>query len=382
MSIGSSMYLALGCAFLSGLSASRVDTPLPALSQLSRAALAAGDFNGDGLEDLVVGHRAVRTSEGRSVLTVLLSRGNGTFSIRPVLFPDRFDARAAYRVITADFNRDGRLDLAFEIIDSGFDRHVEIVLGQGDGSFRHKEGGAGGDRTSDLAAADMNGDGIPDLVVADSEGPSPRIDVFFGRGDGTFERRQTYRDPATPERLMSGDVNGDGKPDVLALMSGDGPRLDVLLNDGTGKLSRGASLSLRGRSSALAAADLNRDGALDVATLDAGSDTVQVFLGRGDGTFAPETSARTGARPVGLAVGDVTGDGAPDLVTVNAGSGDVSVLSVGAAGEIAVRATLPGVRSPGPVTPANVDGKDGPEIVLTSTEPGSVTVLFPDRPTR
>ncbi|MFT3765610.1 MAG: VCBS repeat-containing protein [Minicystis sp.] len=376
LSTGLPRYLVLGCTILAGLPALRVDTPLPALSRLSGEALAAGDFNGDGLDDLVVGHPSVRSPEGFAVLTTLISRGDGTFSTSPILFSEGFDARTARRVIAADFNRDGRLDLAIETLDSSFDRYAAILLGRGDGSFRVQDRSIGGDKVSDLAAADMNGDGIPNLVVSDSEGPSTRIDIYLGRGDGTVTLSRTHRDPAAPLRVITGDVNHDGKPDVLAITAGESTRLDVLLNDGAGKLTRTDSHPLAPRTHALAAADLDRDGNLDAVTADETSDTVHVFLGRGDGTFAPDTTSPTGAKPVSLAVGDANGDGKPEVVTANAGSDDISVLSGGEAGKLSILTTFPGVGDPGRVALANVDGRDGPEIVITSAQPAGVRVLF------
>lgn len=368
---------------VAGAAFSRVDTPLPALRRFSVFHLVAGDFDGDGLDDLVVGHRAVHTGEDDySVLTVLLGRGDGTFEARAV--PTHLGSNGVSGLLAADLDRDGRLDLVVKTLDSDGARYVAILLGRGDGGF-HVEHPThlAGDYASGLAVADMNGDGVPDVIVGDSEPNPPRqhLDIYPGRGDGTFDTRLTFRDPAVPLDLVAGDFDGDGKQDVLVIMSDDdGTRhLDVLRNDGSGGLSRLVSYPMPS-ARIVVAADLNADGILDAVTGGQRGNAIHVLLGRGDGTFSPDVPYPVDVGPVSIAVGDVNGDGAPDLLTVTATSGPpgrVSVLLGAGDGTFSAGSALPSGDDPIQVLPLNVDGRCGQEIAIANREPAGVTVLFP-----
>ena len=167
-----------------------------------------------------------------------------------------------------------------------------------------------------MAVADVNGDGRPDLVTANSATTTCR--VLLGNGDGTFQapgdlrRRQRAR-----SRWRSADVNGDGRPDL------------VTANYDTDDVSRAAGQRRRhlpaaeqtfaagSRPDSVAVGDVNGDGQPDLVTANDGSGDVRVLLGNGDGTFRPAGTFAAGSDPVSVAVADVNGDGKPDLVTAN-----------------------------------------------------------------
>lgn len=186
------------------------------------------------------------------------------------------------------------------------------------------------------ATADFNGDGIPDLAIISSDnsfGGGPFIvAVFLGKGDGTFQTGPTIQpsDMWIYPSMISGDFNGDGKPD-LAILSYDGSTtsyLTILLNNGDGSFSAKPTVVAYKQGSTggdvilgtLAAADFNGDGKLDLAVVGdyVSSGGVTILLGKGDGTF---TSAGPNLDPSGdfalIATGDFNGDGIPDFVTPN-----------------------------------------------------------------
>jgi hypothetical protein len=165
--------------------------------------------------------------------------------------------------------------------------------------------------------ADLNGDGIPDLVV-ESEGTTPMLIVFLGKGDGSFETGQSY---AVVGSVAVADYNGDGHPD-LAVSGASG--VTVLLGKGDGSFQVLTVNYVVGLGPAfLAVGDFNGDGHPDLA-VGAGpysSPTVSILLGKGDGTFQPaRLSIQTGQFPDSVAVGDFNGDSILDLAVANAGT--------------------------------------------------------------
>src|SRR5439155_13909145 len=179
-----------------------------------------------------------------------------------------------------------------------------------------------------VAVGDFNGDGKPDLAVANTG--SSTISVLLGNGDGTFQAAQTFAAGASPWSVTAGDFNDDGKQDLAAanfgsadvsvlLGNGDGTfQAAVSYPSGTGSLSHNHPESVR-------AGDFNADGKPDltVANNDA---SVSVLLGNGDGTFQAARTFWAHIHPASVAVGDFNRDGNQDLAVANFDSGDVSVL--------------------------------------------------------
>jgi hypothetical protein len=201
-------------------------------------------------------------------------------SQNPIFFvPPAFPGTGA--TVSADFNGDGKLDLA-----SG-DR--TILLGNGDGTFTVGTpfSAASAINPNLIATADFNGDGKADLIVA-----APSTNTFsiqLGNGDGTFQAPIVKAVPAPLTFLAVGDLNGDGKPDVLVLTI-TGPVLTTYLGKGNGTFAAGIN-SAASASGKLA--DFNKDGKLDLLT------TAGVQLGNGNGTLQavlPLPSGTLGAK--------------------------------------------------------------------------------------
>jgi hypothetical protein len=236
--------------------------------------------------------------------------------------------------VVGDFNDDGHVDLAIANDDDG---SVSVLLGSGSGTFDVGANLPGGDGPAAIAAADLNGDGRLDIVVAHSgvtdsgSGPDDIV-VFLAQGDGTF-RRLTRPAGVNPQAIALGDFNGDQKPDLAT--ANDGDHVSVFVGKGDGTFAdpvnspTGAPFS-----SGISVADFNGDGKLDLTTANSlvgrgrSARSVSVLLGRGDGTFdAPLVSTVGGAQPISPMVGDLNGDGAPDVATPNGDpSTEVSVL--------------------------------------------------------
>ncbi|MFZ1918888.1 MAG: FG-GAP-like repeat-containing protein [Terriglobales bacterium] len=283
-------------------------------------AVALADVNGDGHPDLlVVNYCASTTNCSNSTVGVLLGNGDGTFQAAVTYNSGGF---YAYSVAVADVNGDGYPDLL--VANNGA---VGVLLGNGDGTFQaavsYNSGSSSTTYVSAVAVADVNGDGHPDLLVANSYG----VGVLLGNGDGTFQAAVSYSSGGEDVASIAvADVNGDGRPDLLVAA---GNAVGVLLGNGDGTFQEPVSYNSGGSNAySVAAADVNGDGKPDLLvanscdnngcfpTTDDG--VISVLLGNGDGTFQAAVSYSSGGYyPYSVAVADVNGDGHPDLLVAN-----------------------------------------------------------------
>lgn len=269
------------------------------------SAVAAADFNRDGKLDV-----AAITDLG---LSILLGDGRGAFGP-----PTNYSiGNHAMAIVAGDFNNDGYPDLA--VVD---DDGIQILLNDGNGTFHSGTTipGAGG---LNILVADFNGDGNLDLAYGG-------VTVLLGNGDGTFQSGITSPAGSFVGGLAVGDFNGDGKPDLAVANYYDGKnyggtnQLNILIGKGDGTFLPPASYPTPGLSRWVAVADFNHDGKADVAISNQGRDpgstivNVEIFLGNGNGTMRRGKNYyvdNSGGYPVlnGFVAADFTGDGNPDL---------------------------------------------------------------------
>ena len=342
--------------------------------------VAVGDVNGDGNPDLVVASQCDNSGNCNGVVGVLLGNGNGAF--QPVVIYDS-GGYQAQSVAVADVNGDGKPDLVVANVCASSNCTnggvVGVLLGNGDGTFQAAMSyGSGGQEAESVAVADVNGDGKPDLVVANGDGS---VGVLLGNGDGTFQSAMSYGSgAASASSVAVADLNGDGKPDLVvanSCASSDCAHgsVGVLLGNGNGTFQVAVPYSSGGLyTDAVVLGDLNRDGKLDLvlaseyATSSVTNGAVGVLLGNGDGTFqaAVITSTPTPLEGIrSLALADFDGDGKLDLAV---GAGNVLLLGNGDGTfqtPIVLGAGGPGVA----VGDFNLDGK--PDLAV-----GGVTVLL------
>jgi len=258
----------------------------------------AGDFNNDGKLDVAVG---VPRNGGGGQIDIYLGNGNGTFS-GPI---ETNSATPVYGLLAADFNGDGKLDLA---VADGLG-NITIFLNTGGG---HLEQSQVFDSDEALVAADFNGDGKLDLVVSTYDNKTNKLamNICLGNGDGTFGSPQEiasglYEIPAV------GDFNGDGTLD-LAIPDGS---VYVYLGNGDGTFRYSAAYQATYGGNSAAAADVNGDGNLDIIT-----NGVSVLLGKGDGTFTTDGGVNLDQNynaTGNVSIGDFNGDGILDAALLS-----------------------------------------------------------------
>ena len=260
------------------------------------------DFNGDGLVDIVT------TSNGTNQITIALGNGNGTFAT-----PTRINTAGYPRGIgIVDFDGDGDMDIAFAVrnIDS-----IGLLTNNGAGVFSgpaYIASGAAG--PYGLAAADMNNDGILDLVVGHDTTQS--VVVHRGNGNGTFTFASSRSLGGANWVITCGDVNNDGKMDVSAANSSSANG-SILKGNGDGTLQAAAVMGNGGHTTGTDLIDIDGDGDLDWLISAFGASKWYLYTNNGSGTFALLRTFDAPGNPACSVAADFDGDGDIDLILLD-----------------------------------------------------------------
>lgn len=325
--------------------------------------IAIADVNNDGTPDVVAGRY------GGNAVQVLLNNGgiltNSGVTYSLPLFTDLLWVR------TADLDGDGKTD----ILVSNYSDRAEILYGNGDGTFEQPVRIPLGYPVQDIVAADTDGDGRLDLISLDNQNNLATLVAASNLGDRKFLSYHDYTYgtetgglfPAND--LASADFNGNGKPDIVTANSDS---VSILLNTGNGGFSAPNVLTAGG-GQAVAIGDVNDDGKPDLVTgpdFTTGEGNLVVYPGNGDGTFAPAIiSTNTGSGGYGIALGDLDGDGQLDAATSESGGGkdQIRVCRGDGTGRFDCGAfpSVP-VAYPNRVALADVNGDGNLDLMVTS----------------
>lgn len=342
------------------------------------------DFNNDNRLDL-----ATANANGDDI-TINLGDGTGNFD-QPATSPEAVTLQIPNSITAADFNGDGKMDLAAAAAGtlSGGDE-VQVLLGDGTGNFTTQQSITLGATPLDVVAGDFNSDNKMDLATADKDAGS--ITILLGDGAGGFSKPAASPIPTggRPYRLAVGDFNGDTKNDLAATTdSPDG--ITILLQGINGSFNQaaGSPKTIGGRPYGITTGDFNSDTKTDIAATMPDSDRVAVLLGSGIGTFTePATSPETvGESPVDVVSADFDGDGKPDLAVADNDfdfvnsvpkPGNVTVLMGAGTGNFTAAATSPEASSDGTTAIAKGDfDRDGhPDLVVTNYWGANLTILL------
>jgi hypothetical protein len=264
---------------------------------------ATGDFNEDGKADIVA---------GGADLTILTGLGAGKFQLG-ASYPN---SNLLSDIAIADLNRDGHLDMVSVNRNSFGNGSVAVRLGNGDGTFQNTASYVTAVGSMGVAVADFNGDGILDLAVSnygDNIAYDGNVNLFFGKGDGTFNSGGAFSIPNfRPERMVAGDFNGDGHQDLAIITLG---AMAIVSGNGDGTFQPATIMSGNYAPGFILTADFNNDGKPDLVISNSYPAVVNVLLGNGDGTF--QTTDYNLVPYVGsMAIGDFNGDGILDVAVV------------------------------------------------------------------
>jgi hypothetical protein len=326
------------------------------------APLAIGDFNKDGVTDFV------------DPVGVHLGAGDGAFRQPPpsTSLDPGGDISA---IVVADFNGDGRADVAFADRVTG---NVEVRAGNGDGTFQDAVIVAQLSSPSALATADFNRDGLPDLAIADDN--SNTVTILFNTGGGTFRTLDPIPVGQSPEALATGDFDGNGLTDLAVADYGSGDVQILLSQPGGTFLPPALVPASLGGPIALAVGDFDHNGSLDLAVADMDSSDVTLLLNQGRGTFAAGTTVALPESPLSLAAADFNSDGTPDLAVGEINpipqAGSVSILLTKAGGTLGAPVTVLDGIKPGTIAPADLNGDGLPDLIVNHFYTFDVSILL------
>ena len=293
------------------------------------AGFVVGDVNGDKKEDVLIIHRPGCNGYTTSNFDVMLGNGDGTFTQgnNYVLSSNNLVGG-----VLQDANGDGKLDAVVTDYPSGSTSNVITLLGNGDGTFSTTptsvalSGGAG-----QAILVDLNGDGILDVAALDYN--SYELTIYLATSTSAYATGAPYTTPYdlwNACNLAAGDLNGDGKPEIVTSnCQNNSDNLTVYVNNGDGSFRTGENYAA-GQNTAIPAfptnadlypyavtiADVNGDGKADIISSNDDGGDVTILLGNGDGTVnVPSVGYATGGYPWTPAiVADFNGDGFQDIL--------------------------------------------------------------------
>jgi hypothetical protein len=335
-------------------------------------AIVTGDLNNDGIPDIVV----VNSSD--NTVSVLLGTGsivaNGNLFMPQVTYATGGTTPTA--VAIADMNGDGVPDLIVANYTSDCaPGTVSVLLGVGDGTFGQASTFAVGDGAEGVAIGDFNNDGNLDVAISNSNDNT--VGILLGKGDGTFQDEVTWAVGNQPIGIVVADLNHDQNADIVVADNSDGT-VSVLLGKGDGTFQPYAIYPVAAVAYALALGDFNGDGNLDLAVVEGQGTSVNVLLGNGDGSFQPQVAYPGGRNSQSVAVGDFNADGFTDIAMLDQGNGvaNVSLLLGVGDGTFRPQTLYPAGSNLVSMAVADFDGEGLPDVATVSNSPNQVSVLF------
>jgi hypothetical protein len=343
-------------------------------------AVASGDFDLDGKADLLV---PMGGSDTISIFRNTSTSGNVSFS-SAINFPTTGTDNEECAI--GDLDGDGKLDF---VITNGTDSHSFSVFRNtstvGNISFNSKIDFQTSSVTFFVSISDLNGDGKPDIAVANYG--SSTISVYINTssvGNISFNSRLDFTTNTNPYYISTGDLDSDGKPDliILTLVGGSGSILSVMRNTSTsGNISFATNVNLTSLnySNFASISDLDGDGKPDIAATNGNVVAVLRNISTsGNISFASTQNFAAGNNPVCISISDLNGDGKPDMVVSNQSTNNVSALkNISIAGNISFDTHIDYAVGSNPfsATLSDIDGDQRPDIISANSNDYTISIL-------
>ena len=278
--------------------------------------------------------------------------------------------RGPYYANAADINGDGNQDM---LVANRTDGEISIFLGNGDGTFQAETTINESNDLGYIGAADFDGDGNLDLLTATRA--SVVVGVRLGNGDGTFGGSSTFDVENLLEELTVADVNGDSVLDIIST-NVNSSSVSVLLGNGDGTFQADVTFVTGGSPNGITNADIDGDGNIDLIVAEYGGNSVSVLLGNGNGTFQARTSFGAAAGSDDVELADFDGDGELDLVVSNRGNNSVSILIGNGDGTFQADATFAVGTNPEGVKTNDIDGDGNVDIITADYNDNTISILL------
>lgn len=229
-----------------------------------------------------------------------------------------------------------------------------------------------GPRPAGVVSADVNGDSKPDIINVNNLANT--LTVLTNNGSGSFGSNATFAVGGGPLAVVAADVNGDGKPDLISV-NNLANTLTVLTNNGAGVFGANATLIVGSYPVFVAAADVNGDGKPDLISVNNSASTLTVLTNNGSGSFVFRATLPVGDRPYGVVAADVNGDGKLDLISANFNANTLTVLTNNGSGSFSFKATLTVGSGPYAVVATDVNGDGKPDLISANYDANTLTLL-------
>ncbi|MGH7725733.1 MAG: FG-GAP-like repeat-containing protein [Candidatus Eiseniibacteriota bacterium] len=327
---------------------------------------AGADLDEDGYCDLTT------VNEVSADVRVFMNRGDGTGLFDDFLSPQTIGQEASPNE-PADFDNDGHSDLCIGATTAG---EVWVLMGNGDGTFGPTIGLPVGNSPHGVTPIDVDGDGDPDIVNVNEE--SNNLSLLVNDGTGSFAPAVYFDSGVGWEwGLAAADMNDDGICDLVT--GGISGQVQTLLGNGNGTFTpAGTAQNAGGNPWGVAIGDLNGDRVLDILLANSTTSNGGVMLGNGDGTFAAVTTYLGAGHTPSADVGDLDGDGDLDLVLSSFGGGRWRIYTNNGSGTFQWDQDIFAPANPSCAIPLDIDNDLDLDLVLTD-EIADVVILRENR---
>ncbi len=322
----------------------------------------AGDFDGDGDQDLAVANAFSDT------VSILLNDGTGTYAVHATLTAGASDLPV--EITVADLDADNDLDLTVANFDS--DR-VIIFKNDGNAGFTSFSAVVTGDGPQDIGVGDLDGDGDLDLAVPNWYDST--VSVLLNNGDTTFATRVNYPVGSFPHGITVADLDGDGDKDLAVTSNVTSGTVTVLLNDGVGIFTQTVTLPVGNNPNELEAGDLDGDGDMDLVVSNNAANGISVLLNYGNATFAGTVDYAAGSNSNGIDFADFDGDGDLDVVTSDI-TAQVTLLLNDSHGSFNAAQNFAVGSEPRAIIAADIDGDGAQDLAVVDRSTWRAYILL------